>query len=80
MWLQIKMEMSSESTKIHGIQDIDFDWMKAVRSVNPEIKIVPRIIFDSWSGDELAHLMEDPKLPASVGKQMADLAKVLITG
>lgn len=73
------MDISSESTKIHGIQDIDFQWIKDVRSVNPQINIVPRIIFDSWSGDQLSYLMEDPKLPAFIGKQMADLAKVLIS-
>ena len=70
------MDLSTENTRFEGITDIDFQWMKDVRAVNPDVKIVPRIIFDSWGGDELAHLMEEPKIPAQIGKQMADLAKV----
>lgn len=71
------MDMASESTKFEGIQDIDFQWMKDVRAVNPDVKIVPRIIFDNWDAEQLAYLMEEPKVPAAIGKQMADLAKVI---
>jgi chitinase domain-containing protein 1 len=49
--------------------------MKELREVNPAIKIVPRIIFDQWEHHHLVSLLSNPKLPAFIGRQVAELAK-----
>ena len=75
VWLQIRLNEDDETTRIEGIHDIDFNWMKQIRELNPDIKIIPRIIFDEWDGAQLMHLVVNPKLPGVIGRQMVDLAK-----
>lgn len=50
-------------------------WMEEVRDANPEIKFVPRVILDSWSYAELIALLTHTKLPAFIGKQLAQCAE-----
>lgn len=63
-----------------GLQDIDYKWIKALREANPNIKIVPRVIFDGWPQNHLVVLLREPKLPATIGRQLAETAKVAETG
>ncbi|CAG2180691.1 unnamed protein product, partial [Oppiella nova] len=44
VWLQAKLNDDEETITIEGTHDIDFKWMQTVRELNPDIKIVPRII------------------------------------
>lgn len=74
--MQLKLSEDEESTYIEGTHDIDYKWMLTLREVNPKIKIVPRVVFENWSHAALAVLLTNSKLPAFVGKQLADLAKV----
>lgn len=60
---------------MEGEHDIDMKWMEEVRDANPEIKFVPRVILDSWSYAELIALLTHTKLPAFIGKQLAQCAE-----
>lgn len=75
VWLQIHLNPDKETTRIEGTHDIDFKWMKALRAANPAIKIVPRIIWDDWPQPDLHALLSNTKLPAQIGKLMAETAK-----
>ncbi|KAI1279583.1 Chitinase domain-containing protein 1 [Halotydeus destructor] len=75
VWLQIRLNDDETSTTIEGTHDIDYKWMKALRERNPDIKIVPRVIWDNWQQQHLYRLLGDPKLPAIIGRQLADFAK-----
>jgi len=74
VWLQIKMNDDHESVRIEGTHDIDYQWMKSVRAVNPDIKIVPRVMFDSWSPTDLSALMQEPRMPGIIGRTLVDTA------
>lgn len=74
VWLQIKMNADEKSTRIEGLHDIDVGWLKDVRVQNPDVKIVPRVIFDSWMNSELHALLTNDKLPSLIGRQLTELA------
>lgn len=75
VWLQLKIDHENEEVRLEGTQDIDYQWMKRVRHANPEIKIVPRVILDQWTQLEIQHLLENNKMPSSVGRLLVDSAK-----
>jgi chitinase domain-containing protein 1 len=74
VWLQIKMNQDQRSTRIEGVHDIDAAWIKDVRKGNLDVKIVPRVIFDSWMHAELHALLTNDRLPSQIGRQLTDLA------
>ena len=74
VWLQIKLNQDEITTRIEGTHDVDSEWIADIRKVNPDIKIVPRVIFDSWMHSELLALLTNAKLPSQIGKQLSELA------
>ena len=75
VWLQLKMNADDYKTRVEGLHDVDYQWMKSVREVNPDVKIVPRLIFDSWTITELQALFEESSMPGVIGKQLSDFAR-----
>ena len=75
VWLQLKMNEDQQSTRIEGTHDVDYGWMKALRSRNPDIRIVPRVIWDAWDQNELLYLFEHPHFPGHIGRQLVEAAQ-----
>lgn len=75
VWLQAKLGEDEQSIVIEGIHDIDFKWMQTIRSLNPNIKIVPRIIFEGWSHAQYSYLGTHPELAPAIGKQLCEFAQ-----
>jgi len=57
VWLQIKPPVKG-SLEILGTHDIDESWIKDVRSKNKVAKILPRLLFESWSAHDLSVLFK----------------------
>lgn len=76
VWLQLKLNEDEETTRVEGTHDIDANWIKEVRKGNPSIKIVPRVILESWYASELIALLTNNKLPTYIGRQLSEFAKV----
>jgi chitinase domain-containing protein 1 len=49
VWLQLRRRKDG-SFDIEGVHDIDTGWMKDVRSGASQVQILPRLLFDQWSG------------------------------
>jgi len=47
VWLQIKRKPRGKFI-LQGTHDVDKGWVGAVRSLNRDVQIVPRVLFDSW--------------------------------
>uniref|UniRef100_T1K9A3 Chitinase domain-containing protein 1 n=1 Tax=Tetranychus urticae TaxID=32264 RepID=T1K9A3_TETUR len=75
VWLQLKLNEDEETTRIEGTHDIDLKWMQDLRKVNPNLKIVPRVILDNWYSSQLIVLLTNNKLASYIGRQLAELAK-----
>ena len=75
VWLQLRMDSEEAKASIHGVHDVDYQWMKAVRAVNPSIKILPRLIFEAWSQVDLNTLFEEANMAGTIGRQLTDFAK-----
>lgn len=56
--MQLKT-LSHHAFEITGEHDIDEKWLENVRHLNDQVKIVPRIIFESWSQDQFRALFEN---------------------
>lgn len=52
VWLNIK-RTGNEKYTIGGTHDIDKKWIQILKENNPKIKVVPRIIFQEWSVDDI---------------------------
>jgi chitinase domain-containing protein 1 len=57
VWLNIKRK-GNEQYVIGGTHDIDKKWIEVLKEKNPKIKIVPRIIFEEWSVDDIHALFQ----------------------
>jgi chitinase domain-containing protein 1 len=73
VWLNIK-RTGLEKYLIGGTHDIDQKWIEAVREKNSNVKIVPRVIFDEWSTDDIHALFQSENEKQQVA---ATLAKFL---
>jgi chitinase domain-containing protein 1 len=52
VWLSIK-RTGLEKYIIEGTHDIDKKWIEALKENNPKVSIVPRVIFEKWSADDI---------------------------
>ncbi|XP_053206966.1 chitinase domain-containing protein 1-like [Panonychus citri] len=75
VWLQLKLNEDEETTRIEGTHDIDSKWMEDLKTINPNLKIVPRVILDNWYNSQLIVLLTNSKLSSYIGRQLAELAK-----
>jgi len=55
VWLQIKRKPGGKY-HVTGTHDIDNGWIRDVRKLNPEIKILPRVLFDGWTYKDFVSL------------------------
>lgn len=67
--------MDEKDLTIQGTHDIDFQWMRDVRAVNPTIRIVPRIIFERWTHSQYLQLLTHSKLVITIAKKLVELAR-----
>ncbi|CAG2111811.1 unnamed protein product [Medioppia subpectinata] len=75
VWLQGKLADDEETLIVEGTHDIDFKWMQTIRALNPDIKIVPRIIFEGWTHSQYTYLATHPELVPAIARQLCDFAK-----
>lgn len=61
VWLQIVPSGTEEGSDytIQGTHDIDKKWMSEVRKNAPGLKIIPRVLFDKWTGQDYMNLFRD---------------------
>ena len=68
VWLQIKPENGKYA--MHGMHDIDKGWVSRVRQSRGSGKntlVLPRVLFDGWSGQDYSELFSRAKaVPAAV--------------
>jgi len=55
VWLQIKPP-GSRHLEMLGTHDIDMSWIQDVKSKNNLAKMIPRLIFEGWSANDLSSL------------------------
>ncbi|KAL3316594.1 Chitinase domain-containing protein 1 [Cichlidogyrus casuarinus] len=60
VWAQIKVDTENRYL-VQGLHDHDEAWILAVRTANPDINIVPRLLFDGWSGENFDKLFKNPE-------------------
>lgn len=72
VWLQL-LPKKGKAFKIGGLHDVDAGWMKQVKATGS--KVVPRILFDQWSGPDYMSLFQDPSEVEEAAKLIADTIK-----
>lgn len=71
VWLNIK-RTGLEKYLIGGTHDIDQKWVQALKEKNPNVKIVPRVIFEQWSTDDIHALFESETEKEQVAQTFAN--------
>jgi chitinase domain-containing protein 1 len=71
VWLNIK-RTGIEKYLIGGTQDIDQKWIEALKENNPTVKIVPRVIFEEWSADDIHALFQSENEKQQVALTLAN--------
>ncbi|CAF5020520.1 unnamed protein product, partial [Rotaria sp. Silwood1] len=57
VWFNIK-RTDFEKYTINGIHDIDQKWIETLKEKNSNVHIVPRVIFEQWSTDDIHALFQ----------------------
>lgn len=71
VWLQVNVE--NGEYKIGGLHDVDQGWVSEVRSKGA--KIVPRILFDRWTGQDFVSLFGKADLQKKLSKLLLKCIK-----
>jgi len=63
IWLQVKPTPNRKNYIVSGLHDVDQNWMKEVKDngLSSNLKIVPRLLFDAWNGQDFLQLFTDQK-------------------
>lgn len=75
VWFQLKPKDSRGGILIEGLHDIDKNWLTTVRQLNKKIKLVPRIILETWTYSVLKKLLRNKDAANIVGVELINLAK-----
>ncbi|UXI21444.1 calcium-independent phospholipase A2-gamma-like [Sarcoptes scabiei] len=75
VWLQARLTPNDDDFIVEGKHDIDFGWMQELRNRNPNIKIVPRLIFERMTHSQYLSLLIHDSIVQQIGKHLTDLAK-----
>uniref|UniRef100_A0A0P4Y7A4 Chitinase domain-containing protein 1 n=1 Tax=Daphnia magna TaxID=35525 RepID=A0A0P4Y7A4_9CRUS len=61
VWLQVTPTPGGKGYVITGLHDVDKNWTSSVknRSSQSKVKMVPRLLFDRWSGQDYARLFKE---------------------
>lgn len=51
-------------------------WMEDIRANNSDAKIIPRFLFEQWSGDELKSLMVEEPTQIRCGQAIVEFLQV----
>ncbi|CAH1108406.1 unnamed protein product [Psylliodes chrysocephalus] len=76
VWLQIK-RTGFEKYEISGTHDVDKDWMTTVKNAGRErkLKIVPRVLFEGWTGQDYTYLLSNKEEMQALIKSFIQTAK-----
>lgn len=74
VWLNIK-RTGLEQYTVGGAHDIDKKWVETLKENNPKVKIVPRVIFDQWSTDDIHALFQSETEKEQVAQTLASFLK-----
>ena len=71
VWLQLHAGDSSGDYTIHGLHDKDLKWMAKLKKA--KAKILPRLLFDKWTGSDYVKLFSHPDEVKKLSKVLVDL-------
>jgi chitinase domain-containing protein 1 len=57
VWFNIK-RTGLEKYHVEGVHNIDEKWLEKVKENNPQVRIVPRVIFENWPVDHIHALFQ----------------------
>lgn len=70
VWLQLwpKSHQDGQAWAWGGAHDIDQGWMATLGQANPDLKILPRVLFDKWTGPDYMALFQSKSEQADVAR------------
>ncbi|KAJ8923208.1 hypothetical protein NQ315_001763 [Exocentrus adspersus] len=76
VWLQI-VRKGTKKYEVRGTHDVDKGWVAAVRNAGRErkLKIVPRILFESWTGNDYSKLLSSQQEMDALVNAFVEAAK-----
>uniref|UniRef100_A0A023FVB6 Chitinase domain-containing protein 1 n=1 Tax=Amblyomma parvum TaxID=251391 RepID=A0A023FVB6_AMBPA len=71
VWLQLELSQEKAGFAVAGQHDVDVGWIEDVKTAGKTVKLVPRILFEKWTPQQLSKV-------AASKKKMTAMASVLI--
>ncbi|XP_077518019.1 chitinase domain-containing protein 1 [Amblyomma americanum] len=71
VWLQLELSQEKSGFAVAGQHDVDLGWIQDVKTAGKAVKLVPRVLFERWTPQQLSKV-------ASSKKKMTSMASVLI--
>ncbi|KAK8781461.1 hypothetical protein V5799_017195, partial [Amblyomma americanum] len=71
VWLQLELSQEKSGFAVAGQHDVDVGWIQDVKTAGKTVKLVPRVLFERWTPQQLSKV-------ASSKKKMTSMASVLI--
>ncbi|XP_008852655.1 chitinase domain-containing protein 1 isoform X2 [Nannospalax galili] len=74
VWLQLKRR-GREMFEVTGLHDVDQGWMRAVKKHAKGLRIVPRLLFEDWTYDDLRSVLDNEDEIEELSKTVVQVAK-----
>ncbi|CAN8003866.1 unnamed protein product [Ixodes pacificus] len=74
VWLQLEVSRAKGGFTVAGQHDVDQGWIKDVKSPGRNVKMVPRILFERWTPNQLVTMSSSKKKLDSMATILQELA------
>uniref|UniRef100_A0A147BF42 Chitinase domain-containing protein 1 n=1 Tax=Ixodes ricinus TaxID=34613 RepID=A0A147BF42_IXORI len=74
VWLQLEVSQAKGGFSVAGQHDVDQGWIEDVRSPGRNVKMVPRILFERWTPNQLVTVSSSKKKLNSMATILQELA------
>ncbi|KAF4532061.1 hypothetical protein B566_EDAN016133 [Ephemera danica] len=74
VWLQVRRETGG-TFRITGDHDIDQGWIEKLRKHNKKLKIIPRVLFEGWSGQDYSKVLTDSQEQQQLAKSLVEICQ-----
>lgn len=74
VWLQLELSQEKAGFAVAGQHDVDVGWIQDVKSAGKAVKLVPRILFEKWTPQQLSKVAASNRKMTAMASVLSDVA------
>uniref|UniRef100_A0A023GDL6 Chitinase domain-containing protein 1 n=1 Tax=Amblyomma triste TaxID=251400 RepID=A0A023GDL6_AMBTT len=75
VWLQLELSQEKAGFAVGGQHDVDVGWIEDVKRAGKAVKLVPRVLFERWTPQQLSKVAASKKKMTAMASVLKEVAK-----